>query len=100
MISKFISQHKTFLEVFSNAYSISRALKDIYTELSRLVTGSNVGVLEGDAENIVDFIVGSLRKLTSTIEVKVSIAIILILILVDITKYNIIFIHSRDLFHF
>ena len=36
------------------------------------MTGSNVGVLEGDAENIVDFIVGSLRKLTSTIEVKVS----------------------------
>ena len=66
------------------------------------MTGSNVGVLEGDAENIVDFIVGSLRKLTSTIEVKVSIAIILILISVDIsyaTKYNIIFIHSRDLFH-
>ena len=29
-------------------------------------------MLEGDAENIVDFIVGSLRKLTSTIEVKVS----------------------------
>ena len=36
------------------------------------MTGSNVGVLEGDADNIVDFIVGSLRKLTSTIEVKVS----------------------------
>ena len=36
------------------------------------MTGSNLGVLEGDAENIVDFIVGSLRKLTSTIEVKVS----------------------------
>ena len=88
MISKFTSQHKTFLEVFSNAYSISRALKDIYTELSRLVTGSNVGVLEGDAENIVDFIVGSLRKLTSTIEVKVSIAIILILISVDIMQPN------------
>ena len=67
-MSKFI-----ILEVFSNAYSISRVFKDIYTELSKLVTGSNVGVLEGDAENIVDFIVGSLRKLTSTIEVKVSI---------------------------
>lgn len=52
------------------------------------MTGSNVGVLEGDAENIVDFIVGSLRKLTSTIEVKVSIAIILILILVDIMQPN------------
>ena len=71
-MSKFISRHKTFFQVFSNAYSISCVFKDIYTELSKLVTGSNVGVLEGDAENIVDFIVGSLRKLTSTIEVKVS----------------------------
>ena len=70
---KKILMSKFIIEVFSNAYSISRVFKDIYTELSRLVTGSNVGVLEGDAENIVDFIVGSLRKLTSTIEVKVSI---------------------------
>ena len=45
--------------------------QDIYEELSRLVTGSNVGVLEGDAENIVDYIIGSLKKLTSSIEVKV-----------------------------
>ena len=45
--------------------------KDVYDELSRLVTGSNVGVLEGDADNIVDYIIDSLKKLTSSIEVKV-----------------------------
>ena len=46
--------------------------QDIYEELSRLVTGSNVGVLEGDADNIVDYIINSLKKLTSSIEVKVT----------------------------
>ena len=67
------------------------------------MTGSNVGVLEGDAENIVDFIVGSLRKLTSTIEVKVSMCNngdIYFILIHYATKYNIIVIHYRDLFHF
>ena len=67
--------NETFFIVFSSNYQRSYVFKDIYTELSKLVTGSNVGVLEGDAENIVDFIVGSLRKLTSTIEVKVIVCI-------------------------
>ena len=62
------------------------------------MTGSNVGVLEGDADNIVDFIVGSLRKLTSTIEVKVSMWNNININFYE-TKYNIIVIHSRDLFH-
>ena len=63
------------------------------------MTGSNVGVLEGDAENIVDFIVGSLRKLTSTIEVKVimcnNIDIDFRLFPVDQIQYNI---HSLSRF--
>ena len=60
------------------------------------MTGSNVGVLEGDAENIVDFIVGSLRKLTSTIEVKVSMCNN---IDINFRLIQLIVIHHRDLFH-
>ena len=51
--------------------AFSYEYKNIYMELSKLVTGSNVGVLEGDADNIVKFIGESLYRLTSSIEVKV-----------------------------
>ena len=41
--------------------------------MSKLVTGSHVGVLEGDADNIVELILDSYTKITSSVQVKVCI---------------------------
>ena len=40
--------------------------------MSKLVTGSYVGVLEGDANNIVDLITKTYAEITSSVRVKVK----------------------------
>ena len=40
--------------------------------MSKLVTGSHVGVLEGDADNIVELILDSYARITSSVQVKVQ----------------------------
>ena len=44
----------------------------IYNDMSNLVTGSYVGVLEGDANNIVDLITKTYAEITSSVRVKVN----------------------------
>ena len=44
----------------------------IYNDMSKLVTGSYVGVLEGDANNIVDLITKTYAEITSSVRVKVK----------------------------